>query len=192
MADAPLSLFSQAVDAVEPIIASLHEADRGDATPCPELDLKDLVAHLIGGFTGMAAVAAGEPLELGDDPDLTTQEAAVAFRRGADLLRARFGEPGATERTFPMPWGPTTGAQLLGFELIEVLVHGWDIARATGTTPDFDPGLVGAALADARLWADKSTRVPHLFGPEVPVSPDAPILDQLVAFLGRDPAWTPT
>ena len=80
----------------------------------------------------------------------------------------------------------------LGFELIEVVVHGWDIARSLDVPPPFDDDVVAAALAGARAWVDDSVRTPQLFGPEVTVADDAPVLDRLVGFLGRDPtARTP-
>ena len=87
-----------------------------------------------------------------------------------------------------MPWGPTTGVQLLGFELIETVVHSWDIARGLGVELPVDDDVVRATLAGARLWVDDSVRVPGMFGPEIPVS-DVPPLDELVAYLGRDPRW---
>ena len=69
--------------------------------------------------------------------------------------------------------------------------HGWDIARSLGRSIAFDDHLVTAVLADARRWVDESARTPQLFGPEVTVVEGAPALDRLVAFLGRDPSWTP-
>lgn len=54
-----------------------------------------------------------------------------------------------------------------------------------------DPDLLALlTCAGARQWVDDSVRVPGMFGPEVSVHDAAP-LDALVAFLGRDPAWTP-
>ena len=88
-----------------------------------------------------------------------------------------------------MPWGETTGMQLMGFELIELIVHGWDISRSLGRDAPFEDDLVEAALFGARQWVDDSTRTPQLFGPEVPVPDDAPVLDRLVGFLGRHPDW---
>ena len=116
---------------------------------------------------------------------------AAAFRAAADRVITGFDRPGMLEHTFAMPWGATTGAQLLGFGLIEVVVHGWDIARSLGRPPAFDDDLVEAVMADARQWVDDSTRIPQLFGPEVVPAVDAPVLDRLVAFLGRPPTWAP-
>ena len=191
MNDEILSLVEHAIDEVEPLIASVTPAQARGATPCPGLDLESLVAHLIGGLSSFADVADGKPLEFGDDPDLSTGDVGTTFRAAAGRVLSRFGEPGTLDRTFAVPWGETTGEQLLGFELIELVVHGWDIARSLGIDPDLDVDLVGATLAGARAWVDDDARVPQLFGPEVPVADTAPPLDQLVGFLGRDPGWAP-
>lgn len=191
MNDSLIPLLVRAADAVEPLVASVTAADHLRATACPDLDLKSLTAHLIGGLSGFADVAEGKPLSFGGDPDLSTNDAASAFRAEADRVIAGFSQPGMIDRTFAMPWGDTTGAQLLGFELIELLVHGWDIARSLDRQPRFDDDVVAAALAGARQWVDDSTRIPQLFGPEIVVAGDAPVLDQLVGFLGRRPTWAP-
>lgn len=79
----------------------------------------------------------------------------------------------------------------MGFELIELIVHGWDISRSLERTAAFDDDLIQAVLSGAPLWVDDSTRTPQLFGPEVPVPSGAPVLDRLVGFLGRQPDWGP-
>jgi uncharacterized protein (TIGR03086 family) len=187
-----ISLVRRAVDAVEPLVSSVSSTDHDRRTPCEDFNLAALVAHLIGGLRGFAEVAEGKQLRFGAEPDLRTESAADEFRAAADRFVAGFGTPGTLERTFAMPWGDTTGMQLAGFELIELIVHGWDISRSLGRPADFDNDLVGAALFGAQQWVDDSTRSPQLFGPEVPVADDAPVLDRLVGFLGRQPAWIAT
>ncbi len=186
-----LLLLDRAIGAVEPMVASVSAADHARSTPCADFDLGTLVAHLIGGLRGFADVGEGEPLRFDADPDLTTERIPEEYRKAADRLVAAFRPPGMLERSFAMPWGDTTGAQLMGFELIELVVHGWDIGRSLGRTAAFDDDLVEAVLFGARMWVDDSTRTPQLFGPEVPVPAREPVLDRLVGFLGRQPDWTP-
>ncbi len=150
-----------------------------------------MAAHLIGGVRAFAEVGEGGELRFDADldPDLDAEPADVALRSSVDRLLAAFGEPGRLESTYAMPWAPTTGVQLVGFELIEMVVHGWDIARGLGVEMDVDDEVVRTTLAGARMWVDDSVRVPGMFGPEVHVSDVSP-LDELVAFLGRDPGWS--
>jgi len=154
------------------------------------MTVAQVAGHLIGGIRGFAEVGEGGELRFDAklDPDLAREVAAAVYRSAVERLLAAFTESGRIDSTYSMPWGPTTGVQLLGFALIETVVHGWDIARGLGIELEVDDEVVRATLAGARLWVDDSVRVPGMFGPEVPVS-DVPPLDELVAFLGRDPGW---
>ena len=72
----------------------------------------------------------------------------------------------------------------------EVLVHGWDLAVATGQPYAADPTSVAACTGFAAQAAAEGP-TPGLFGPPVPVPDDAPPLDRLLGLTGRDPAWRP-
>jgi uncharacterized protein (TIGR03086 family) len=74
--------------------------------------------------------------------------------------------------------------------LDEVLVHGWDLAVATGQHYTADPASV-AACTEFAAQAAAQGPTPGLFGPPVPVPDDAPPLDRLLGLTGRDPAWRP-
>jgi uncharacterized protein (TIGR03086 family) len=76
---------------------------------------------------------------------------------------------------------------LLGFTVIEQIVHGWDIARATGQEPGFDDDLAEATLELIREYDDATIRAPGMFDPEIAVADDAPAIDRLIAFVGRNP-----
>lgn len=186
-----LDLVARAAPPVAAVLARL-EVEDAHPTPCPEMTVAQVASHLLGGMRGFTTVARGGELRFDADldPDLATARPEVLFRDAVADLVAAFGAPGRLDATYAMPWGPTTGAQLVGFELIEIVVHGWDIARGLGLALAVDDEVVHATLAGARLWVDDSVRVPGMFGPEVRVDGASP-LDALVAFLGRDPAWAP-
>ena len=170
----------------------MDPTDDARATPCPEMTAAQVAAHLVGGVRGFTAVAEGGELRFDADldPSFAAERPAAVFRAAVEGLLAAFGVPGRIQASYPMPWGPTTGEQLLGFELIETVVHGWDVARALGVPVVADDDVVRATLEGARRWVDDSVRVPGMFGPAVTVR-DATPLEDLVAFLGRDPAWAP-
>jgi uncharacterized protein (TIGR03086 family) len=93
--------------------------------------------------------------------------------RGTDgTLHLRLGE-------FPAVWA-------VGQHLADVVVHGWDLARASGQSTELDPVLGQAALDWARANLKPEFRG-QAFGPELPVPESAPIYDRLAGFFGRDP-----
>ena len=72
--------------------------------------------------------------------------------------------------------------------LDELVLHGWDLARATGQPYDPDPRDVAAILPFLEAFGSEQG-VPGLFGPAVPVPDDAPAFDRALGLSGRDPAW---
>jgi len=65
-------------------------------------------------------------------------------------------------------------------------VHGWDLARATGQSPDYDEALASEILAFGHQTISDETRAPRI-GPEVPAPEGASALDRLIAYVGRRP-----
>ena len=154
------------------------------------MTVAQLAAHIIGGLRAFAGVGEGGGLSFdpGLDPDPGNESLARVFRSAVDRLLTVFAEPGRLDASYDMPWGPTTGFQLIGFELIETVVHGWDIAQGLGVEFAVEDDVARATLDGARMWVDDSVRVPGMFGPEVQANGGTP-LGELVAFLGRDPGW---
>jgi uncharacterized protein (TIGR03086 family) len=74
----------------------------------------------------------------------------------------------------------------------EVLVHGWDLAAATGQPYDADPVVTQACLEFGEGFAVGAPEArDQMYGPVVPVPADAPVLDRLLGQTGRDPSWAP-
>ena len=72
----------------------------------------------------------------------------------------------------------------------DVLVHTWDLARATGQDDTLDAELAGSVLEGFVMMGDALVASGH-FGPAVAVADDAPVQVRLVAASGRDPGWRP-
>ena len=165
--------------------------DYGRATPCAAWDVRDLLNHLVSTLVLGQALLDDTPPPAGmapgqlPDTDLVGDDPAKAYRQGVDsLLSAAGGD--ALDRVHPTPLGDMPGAMLGGFTTLDILVHGWDLAMATGQPAAIEPELAESVLAFARQAFAGMPREPRI-GPEVPVAADAPAVDRLVAFLGRTP-----
>ncbi len=150
-----------------------------------------LIEHMVGGLLQFASIPssadATEALTPPADLGLTIDDAVAAFDNAGRKMLAAWKDPTTTNANYDMPWGATPGAALVGFMLIEVVTHGWDLAKATDQRPAFDDQLVLTTLEIARMYGDEGIRVPGMFGPIVPVADDAPLIDRLAGFLGRHP-----
>jgi len=168
-------------------VAGIGADQVGAPTPCGEMDTGTLLGHLVGGmdwFSGVAESGAGAPFP--ETPPIT-EALAATFDASADRLRAAWAADETLTREYPMPWGPAPGWQLVSYGMVEVLVHGWDLAKATGQPADLPDDLAETALFSVQQWGEETLRQPGMFGPAVPVADDASPTDRLVAFLGRTP-----
>ena len=77
--------------------------------------------------------------------------------------------------------------------LDEVVVHGWDLAVATGQPYAVEPHLLETVYGFVRGAAKQNPQgTPGLFGPPIFQPADAPLLDRVIGLAGRDPSWAPT
>jgi len=160
--------------------------------PCTDWTVRDLVNHLIGGNRLFASILCGEQPpgvrhepsaaagidHLGDDP-------VAAYREAADALLATFRQPGVLEQVFSVPVGPVPGIAALHLRIVEALVHGWDLARATGQPAEFPDDLPERELTFTRGKLADLPPDRRPFAPPRPVADDAPAIDRLAGSLGR-------
>lgn len=174
------------------IISGVPAGSRGSHTPCSDLDVAGLVNHLCGWLHRFEAALAGRPGA--EDPAATYiagADPAAEFAAGArDLINAwRSGDP---DVLVALTGPPQPRGFLYGVMLGEFLVHGWDLARATGQPVPFTEDQAAATLDSLQGMLRPEYRGEgRAFGHEVPTDPDASTVDRLVAFAGRDPAWKP-
>jgi uncharacterized protein (TIGR03086 family) len=186
-----LDLAPQAAELAR-VVAGIRDDQLGDPTPCAGTPVAGLLAHVVGLIAAFRMAAektpvAGGPSALPDDlsPDWRTRIPAQL-----DALVAAWQQPSAWEGTAEAGGVVMPASVAAVVTLDEVLVHGWDLAVATGQHYTADPASV-AACTEFAAQAAAQGPTPGLFGPPVPVPDDAPPLDRLLGLTGRDPAWRP-
>lgn len=177
------------------VVAGVPDDALGDPTPCPEYSVRDILAHLDGLSVAFTA-AAGK--DLGDMTDTPPGEADLTL---ADGWRERIPERlAALARTWSDTEAWTGMTQAGGVDmpgeiaglvaLDEVVLHGWDVAAASGQP--YEPDAATARTVHEFLTESRKEDVPEeLFGPVVDVPADASTFHQALGLAGRDPAWTP-
>ena len=164
--------------------------DRLDApTPCPDMTVGELLGHLIGlseAFRG-GAEKAPDPGAPPATPPALAPDWRTALPARLDALTAAWRMPAARDGSTSVGGVEMPAAMVAVVALDELVLHGWDLARATGQPYEPDPASVEACLTFVAPTATPEG-VPGLFGPPVPVPDDAPALDRLLGLSGRDPA----
>lgn len=198
----PRPILDRAIATGAVVIAGVRPEQLTGPTPCTDMDVRALLAHLTGVLGRVAALGNGE------DPFAVT-DAAVADDRWPDAWRESgrravdaWSDDGVLARPMTLPWIEGSGAEVLASYFSELTVHTWDLATATGQQPDWDDTVVAAALEAARQILPAESRralyeeisaargldeVAVPFAEAVPISDDAPAIDRLVAWNGRDP-----
>jgi uncharacterized protein (TIGR03086 family) len=189
--DLDLSAMQRACATTERVVEGVRAEQYGLPTPCSEWDVRSLLNHVLGTLVLGEALLADRPPEVAMGPgtlperDLVGDDPVKAYRTLAEALLAT-ASTGTLERDHDTPLGTMPGPVLGGFTTLDIVVHGWDLAAATGQDAGIDPDLAGAVLDFARQGLIDGLRGSRI-GPEVPVPPDAPVVDRLVAYLGRRP-----
>jgi uncharacterized protein (TIGR03086 family) len=151
-------------------------------TPCSDFDVRALIGHLRQWAPVLESTARKQPPGQPDDAGLEEQ---------IDRLVAAWSEPAAWEGTASMGGPEELPARMIGAMAIgEIVVHGWDLARATGQEVSWDAALLELLLDEVAKTAAMGREM-HVYADEVPVPETAPTLDRMLGLTGRDPAWTP-
>ena len=180
---------AQQLDELMPVLHGLVDRispeQLDDRTPCVNFTVTGVLEHMIGGATAFAPLFRGE-----DSPDATSTPNPTGTLQDRwrsamiDLLDAVHAE-GAAERTIAAPFGEVPGAVFARFVAFDGLVHGWDLATATGQHYAPREELVHEIDAFARQALAPAMRDGDTFAGEKDVPADAGALEKLVAFSGR-------
>src|SRR5436190_2029262 len=178
MATDVLDLYQRAGDWAT--ITVKAAASRLDApTPCDQWDVRTLLNHVVETQRYFVDSARGKDATppSPSPPDLIGDDPVGAIKRARDDTAATFGEPGVIDKT-----GPS-----LGVAFSDLLLHTWDLARATGQNATMPDGLAASAydLIHGK-FTDEQRK--GLFKPEVKVGAGASPQEKLLAYTGRDPS----
>jgi uncharacterized protein (TIGR03086 family) len=177
------------------LIARIDDADLGRPTPCPAYTLGDLAEH-VGGLALAFGSAAAKDGKYGDQQgagDASRLSGDWRSRIGDDLaaLAEAWRAPGAWEGMTRIA-GMDSPADMVGITCAdELVVHGWDVARALGEPYESEWELVDAARRFLEVFAspDAEAGPTVTFGPSRPAPDGAGDLDRVIALAGRDPGW---
>lgn len=181
------------------LVSAVPDDRLAERTPCPDYSLGDLLDHVGGLSVAFTAAATKSWRELaGQAPSGDASQLGDDWRkripRQLSELVAAWRDPDAwTGMT--QAGGVDLPGEVAGLvALNELVIHGWDVARASAQDAECDTASLEAALGFVEQFSGPGQEADRkgLFGPVVDVSADAPLLDRVVGLSGRDPGWSPT
>jgi len=177
----------QALAATKKVVAGISDDRWNEPTPCEDWSVRELTNHLVSGNWWAGELARGATIEeVGSrlDGDQLGADPLDAYERSAEAAATAFEQPGALEAPCAVSYGPVPGSVYAGHRFLDVLIHGWDLAVATGQDPALDPALVEACWDVVNPQAEM-LRGSGMFGDDVPVPSGADSQSRLLAVLGR-------
>ncbi|MGV9316479.1 TIGR03086 family metal-binding protein [Streptomyces sp. NPDC003691] len=185
-----------AAAAVARLLDGVADGRLGEPTPCPDYTVRELLGHLAGLATAFRDAGLKDLGPTTDTPpDNALPELADDWRTALPERLGQLGDVWDSAEAWEgmtQAGGVTFPAEIAGqVALNELVVHGWDLARATGQP--YDPPEAGLRVSYEMLAAtgDDDPMRGTIFGPVVPVPGSAPLLDRVIGLSGRDPGWTP-
>jgi uncharacterized protein (TIGR03086 family) len=175
----PITQLEQLGPHLGGVVAGITAEQLENPTPCDEFTVRGVLEHMIGGATAFAAAYRGEHPK---DPDLSNPLGDFDLVLG-DLVAA-VTAPGALEQTVQAPFGAVPGETFARFIVLDGLIHGWDMATATGQPYAPPDELVAAADAFARGALDP-LRDGQTFANAIEPAADASSIERLAAYTGR-------
>ena len=181
------------------LVARVTDGELGNPTPCPAYTLGDLVEHGGGLALAFTAAANKDRTKYNDQqpPPGNAERLAGDWRaripRDLANLAQAWRNPAAWTGMTRIAGGDSPSSVVGLVAADELVVHGWDVARATGQPYDPEPEVLDAAKSFLAMFAspDAPAGPEVAFGPSRPMPDDAPPLDRVVALAGRDPGWAP-
>ncbi|MFB8400451.1 TIGR03086 family metal-binding protein [Streptomyces sp. NPDC055912] len=178
------------------LAAAVPDERLTDPTPCPDYAVRNLLGHLTGlavAFRDAARKDLGSTTDT--SPDTAVPSLPADWRevlpQVLDELAEAWRDPSAWTGMTRAGGVDLPGGIAAAVAVDELVIHGWDLARATGQEYTPDVTALDAAHAFLLAAAEDETRGGGIFGPVKSVPHDAPLLDRAVGLSGRDPGWTP-
>jgi uncharacterized protein (TIGR03086 family) len=172
-----IELLRRATASTAAVIERIGEDQLDAPTPCARWTIREIVGHMEDNSRHM--------LERVDRKSTEDEFAAL----NAAVLDA-YADPEVQARKFELGGNELDGRGLVAVNFADVLVHGWDIARAAGFDVSLDDDLCTAAFRVTSRFPESLRGPDGAFDHPRPIPDDAPPRQRLLAYLGRDPEWT--
>jgi uncharacterized protein (TIGR03086 family) len=180
-------LYRMANDQFERKVMSIRDDQWVDWTPCSDWDVRALVHHVVSENAWIPPLLAGKTIrEVGDslDGDLLGTDPKASWQWHAEAATSAVSQEGALDRTVHISRGDVPGGEYVFEVVADLVIHGWDLARAIGGDDAIDPQLLEPVFAfyEPLIPMLKTTGA---YGPDVVAPPGADRQTALLAMLGR-------
>jgi uncharacterized protein (TIGR03086 family) len=175
-------LLATAAERTVPVVRAIRDDQLSHPTPCDDFQVRDLFNHLFQVVVNFQALAAQKPADFSTTPDEVHGDWRGRFAAETQRLVEAWSRPEALEGVSA---GMGLPQETIGqMALLDLTVHGWDLARATGQPYTPDPAAVATLHPMAERMGPQA-RSTGVFGEPVAVAEEATAFEKLLAITGR-------
>lgn len=174
----PLSSADASLAVLLGVLRKLTPADREKATPCEEFNAHELLEHLAGSLQQIGGALGAD---VSDDATAAPEVRIAGLAQSTLEAFTRHGLDG----TVDMGFAELPATVVAGIINLELLVHAWDFAKATGQELIVSDVVTDYVEGLAQLTISEQVRASGSFAPASPVAETAGSLERLIAFTGR-------
>jgi uncharacterized protein (TIGR03086 family) len=176
-----IDLWSRTADGFGTRVAAVADDQWDDPTPCTDWNVRELVDHAINSQRLL-------PSRLGVDVPAEDDDPKTAWPKIRAAALAAYEKPGVLDQEVELPFGTmTVGQMLTNVATGDLLLHSWDLARATGGDERLDQEAVEVAFEGFKPLDEVLHASGKVFGPKIEPPPGADTQTQLLCFAGRQP-----
>lgn len=186
----PIEAYQGAAQGLIPVYGGVNSGQLTSSTPCSDWTVKNLLNHAINvqaflhsALTG-GSMTAGEMFQV--DGDLPIEGSEAALKSITDqVISAANGMDLST--VIATPFGEMPAGNFMMIPMLDMVIHRWDLASATGQNNTIDAGLAEVCIGVLSPEALEGGRKMGAFGPEVPVPETGTVQERLLGSTGRTP-----
>ena len=178
----------EAADAAAALFVATDEADFAKPTPCEEFNVGELLDHLVLVARRLTAMAREEPWHVVQPEAIAKEQRVAEMTKAVDELRSVWASPDRLGVMMEAPFATLPGAAIAAVYTGEFLTHAWDLAAATGRAVSLSESTLHVGLDAIQFVPAEGRDADDMpFGQVVELAEDAPLIEQIVAWTGRDP-----
>ena len=187
----PALMAAAAAETARAVTGAAKTAPLDTKTPCPDWDLRTLLNHTIL-WTAYSAERRAHGESVAEDlmsKDFTA-EPGYAETYQAQIANAvhAWSDPEVWAGDRSVMGSAMPAADIAAMLIMEMVLHGWDVAKAVGQDYHCSGELAQAVLQTVQAQGDMFRQYQG-FAAIVPVPDDAPAFDRALGLSGRNPSW---
>ena len=188
-----IEVLTRSHDYLREVVAAVPEAAWAAPTPCTGWTVRQVLNHARIDQQAYGLVLTGDRPD--SDPfhpaDTLAGDPAAELDKVLRMVADAYAHLPADAEQVPTPLGPLPLPIAAATAAMDAAVHAWDIAAATGQNRPLEPALAEGIWPAADRLVDQLRDSYRVFAPALEVRDEYDRAEALLAFLGRDPHWTP-